>query len=53
MAGRADFAPTIDNKACLYPEAGSLSDCIWSNEIRHYSFAYEAYLPLVMRSYTP
>jgi hypothetical protein len=45
----AEFAPQIANKACVYPSTGSPADCIWSNEIRHSSFAYEVYLPVVLK----
>jgi hypothetical protein len=44
----ADFTQIL-NKACIYPENGAAADCVWSNEIRHYTGGGVIYLPVIMR----
>ncbi len=35
VEGTADFAPPIVNRACVYLVGEDMSDCTWSNEVRH------------------
>ncbi len=47
--GTSGFVPPIVNSACVYPLGGEMSDCTWSNEVRHATGLQRIYLPLVMR----
>jgi len=43
------FRPPIVNRACVYPVGGGLDDCEWSNGVRHPTYLWYLYLPLVLR----
>jgi hypothetical protein len=48
--GTLGWTGTITNRACVYPFAGTLGGCFWSNEVVNPAFRpYEVYLPLVVR----
>jgi hypothetical protein len=49
VTGSAGFAPQITNRACVYPTGEKLEACVWSNEVRTFSFARTVYLPLLVR----
>ncbi|RLB88558.1 MAG: hypothetical protein DRH10_07400 [Deltaproteobacteria bacterium] len=49
VSGTVRFSPPIVNRACVYPVGGGLDDCEWSNEVRHPTYLWYLYLPLVTR----
>lgn len=51
VTGTADFAPLITNRACVYSIGGELANCLWSNELWNFTFAWTNYLPIVLRNY--
>jgi hypothetical protein len=51
ITGTAELAPPIVNRACVYPVWGGLADCIWSNEVRSYTYVWHMYMPMVARNY--
>ncbi len=50
VAGTANFAPLITNKACIYGLDRGMEDCEWSKEAWIFTYARTIHLPLVMRS---
>ncbi len=49
IVGTVSFAPQITNRACFYPTGETTAACIWSNEVRTFSYAVQVYLPLIVR----
>ncbi|MGC9394858.1 MAG: SBBP repeat-containing protein [Anaerolineae bacterium] len=49
IVGTVGFAPQITNRACFYPTGETTAACIWSNEVRTFSYAVQVYLPLIVR----
>jgi hypothetical protein len=53
IPGTVGLTAKVTNRACAYPYSGTLSGCIWSNEVTNRAFrACNIYLPLMMREYT-
>jgi len=50
IMGTVGFAPQIVNRACFYPTGETPAACVWSNEVRTFSYVVRGYLPLVVRS---
>ncbi len=49
IVGSVGFAPQIANRACVYPTGQTLDACVWSNEVRTFTYARQVFLPLVLR----
>ena len=50
IMGTVGFAPQIVNRACFYPTGETTGACVWSNEVRTFSYVLRVYLPLVVRN---
>jgi hypothetical protein len=49
VTGTAELAPIITNQSCVYPIGGGTAECLWSNQVRSYTFVFDTYLPLVLK----
>jgi len=49
VPGTVGWMATVTNRACVYPFGGTLSGCIWSNEVANNAFRF-IFLPLVLRN---
>ncbi|MBN1891115.1 MAG: carboxypeptidase regulatory-like domain-containing protein [Thermoflexales bacterium] len=50
ITGTATFPVFIVNRACVRSPGSGLADCLWSNEVRSFTYAWLTYLPLVVRN---
>ncbi|MBN2006846.1 MAG: SBBP repeat-containing protein [Anaerolineae bacterium] len=50
IMGTVGFAPQIVNRSCFYPTGETTAACVWSNEVRTFSYVLQVYLPLVVRN---
>ena len=51
VTGTAESAVPIVNQACVHAAEEGLGECIWSNEVRSYTYVWSTYLPLVMKNH--
>ncbi len=51
VTGTAESAPPIVNRACVHPAGEGLEECIWSNEVRNYTYVWPIHPPLVMKDH--
>jgi len=49
VTGTVGLAPSIINRACVYPVGEGLAECMWSNEVHSYTYVWPICLPLVLR----
>lgn len=49
VQGTAGFAPALANRACVHRPGEGLAGCQWSNEVVHYTYLRQVYLPLLVR----
>lgn len=49
VTGTVSSAPIIANRACLRPPGSAETACDWSEEVRHFTYVWPFYLPLIRR----
>ena len=50
VPGTVGWTVDVNNRACVYPAGGTVSDCIWSNVVTNAAaYPRKIYLPLVLR----
>jgi hypothetical protein len=50
VTGTASFSPLIVNRACVHPVGSGLANCLWSNEVWDFTYAWLTYLPVILRN---
>jgi hypothetical protein len=49
VTGTVSAAPIIANRACLRPPGSAETACEWSEEVRHFTYVWPLYLPVIRR----
>ncbi len=49
VTGTVSAAPIIANRACLRPLGSAETACEWSEEVRHFTYVWSLYLPVIRR----
>jgi hypothetical protein len=49
VTGTVSAAPIIVNRACLRPPGSAETACEWSEQVRHFTYVWPLYLPVIRR----